>query len=49
MSSSTDKITGKSKQTVGKVTGNKKLQAEGKMQEMKGKAEKGMNDLHKNM
>jgi uncharacterized protein YjbJ (UPF0337 family) len=40
MSSSTDKISGKVKQAGGKLTDNKKLQAKGKAQELKGKAEK---------
>ena len=39
MSSTSDKISGKSKQVVGKVTDNKELQAKGKVQEAAGKAE----------
>ncbi len=47
MSSTTDKIKGASneaagniKQSVGKVTGNEKLQAEGKAQEVEGKTQR---------
>jgi uncharacterized protein YjbJ (UPF0337 family) len=36
MSGTTDKISGKTKQVVGKATDNEKLQAEGKAQEVKG-------------
>ena len=36
MSSTTDKISGKTNQAVGKMTDNKKLQAKGKAQETKG-------------
>ena len=36
MSSNADKFKGKTKQAVGKVTDNKKLQAKGKIQEAKG-------------
>lgn len=38
MSNVGDKISGKAKQAVGEVTDDKKLQAEGKAQELKGKA-----------
>ena len=40
MSSSTDKISGKTKQTLGKITGSKKLQAKGKVEEVKGKVKR---------
>jgi len=36
--SSADRIKGKAKEVAGKVTGNKKLEAEGKTQNFKGKA-----------
>ncbi len=36
MSSTSDKMSGKAKQVAGKMTDNKKMQAKGKMQEMKG-------------
>jgi uncharacterized protein YjbJ (UPF0337 family) len=51
MSSTTDKIKGLAneavgniKQGVGSVTGNEKLQAEGKAQELKGEAQKTVGD-----
>ncbi|RZK86708.1 MAG: CsbD family protein [Methylobacterium sp.] len=51
MSSTTDKIKGLAneavgnvKQGVGNVTGNEKLQAEGKAQELKGEAQKTVGD-----
>ena len=51
MSSTTDKIKGLAneaagnvKQGVGKATGNEKLQAEGKAQEVKGEAQKTVGD-----
>jgi uncharacterized protein YjbJ (UPF0337 family) len=37
MSSLSDKVSGKANQTVGKVTGNQKVEAKGKAQESKGK------------
>lgn len=37
MSSTSDKISGKTKQVVGKITGNEKLEAKGKAEETKGK------------
>lgn len=40
-----DKLSGKAKQAVGKVTDDKKLQAEGKAQELKADAEKTANDI----
>jgi len=36
MSSTSDKISGKTKQAVGKMTDNKKLEAKGKVEETKG-------------
>ncbi len=52
MSSTTDKIKGLAneavgnvKQGVGNVTGNEKLQAEGKAQELKGEAQKTVGDV----
>ena len=36
MSGTTDKIKGSVKETVGKVTGDKKIEAEGKMDKVKG-------------
>jgi uncharacterized protein YjbJ (UPF0337 family) len=52
MSSTTDKIKGLAneavgnvKQGVGKATGNDKLQAEGKAQELKGEAQKTVGDV----
>lgn len=36
MSSTSDKILGKTKYAVGRATGNKELQAKGKMQETRG-------------
>ena len=52
MSSTTDKIKGLAneavgniKQGVGSVTGNEKLQAEGKAQELKGEAQKTVGDV----
>ena len=44
MSEPADKLTGKAKQAVGNITDDKKLQAEGKAQELKGKAEGAVND-----
>lgn len=51
MSSTTDKIKGLAneaagnvKQSIGKTTGNEKLQAEGKGQELKGKGQKTVGD-----
>lgn len=38
MGSTSDKITGHAKEGLGKLTDNKKMQAEGKAQQMKGKA-----------
>lgn len=40
-----DKLSGKAKQAVGKVTDDKKLEAEGKAQELKADAEKTAGDL----
>ncbi len=52
MSSTTDKIKGLAneaagnvKQGIGKATGNEKLQAEGKAQELKGEAQKTVGDV----
>lgn len=52
MSSTTDKIKGLAneavgnvKQSVGKATGNEKLQAEGKAQELKGEAQQTVGDV----
>ncbi|GJD59381.1 CsbD family protein [Methylobacterium dankookense] len=52
MSSTTDKIKGLAneavgnvKQGVGKATGNEKLEAEGKAQELKGEAQKTVGDV----
>ena len=39
---SLEKITGKLKETVGKVIGNDELEAEGKLDQAKGAAEKGL-------
>jgi uncharacterized protein YjbJ (UPF0337 family) len=36
MSSMSDKLSGKSKKTIGDITGNKKLQTQGTVQEIKG-------------
>jgi len=36
MGNTTDKFSGKAKQTAGKMTDNKKLEAKGKIQEAKG-------------
>ena len=44
MSELADKLTGKAKQAVGNITDDKKLQAEGKAQELKRKAEGAVND-----
>lgn len=44
MNSKADKFSGKTKQVVGKVTDNKKLQAEGKAQEASGKAQDKLKD-----
>ncbi|MBL8159422.1 CsbD family protein [Candidatus Saccharibacteria bacterium] len=44
MSGTTDKMAGKAKKTIGKMTDNKKMQAEGKTQETKGKMKSGMKD-----
>lgn len=45
MGEHTDKTKGKIKQALGKVTGNEKLQREGKRDEAKGRAEGAANDL----
>lgn len=39
MSATSDKMTGKAKQTVGKMTNNKELEVKGKIQETSGKAQ----------
>lgn len=41
MSSATDKISGKTKQAVGRMTDNKELEAKGKVEEAKGKVKSG--------
>ncbi|MER5963532.1 CsbD family protein [Streptomyces sp. NPDC002057] len=40
----TDKVKGKAKETVGKVTGDDRMKAEGKMDQAKGKAKEAMSD-----
>ncbi len=42
--SNADKLAGKAKETAGKVTGNKELEAEGKTQHAKGKVEEKVDD-----
>ncbi|GAA3902961.1 hypothetical protein GCM10022244_11450 [Streptomyces gulbargensis] len=42
-----DKGKGKIKETVGKATGNEKMQAEGKTDQMKGKAREGIEKVHR--
>ena len=44
MSGMSDKLSGKAKQAAGKMTDNKKMQAEGKAQEMKGHTHDAIND-----
>ncbi|MFF2009679.1 CsbD family protein [Streptomyces sp. NPDC058195] len=39
-----DKIKGKAKETMGKLTGDRRQQAEGKMQQAKGEIKKKMNE-----
>ncbi|MFI8521849.1 CsbD family protein [Streptomyces sp. NPDC085481] len=43
--SSMDKAKGKLKETAGKATGNERLEAEGKADQMKGKAREGMEKM----
>lgn len=45
MGSSSDKLSGKAKKSLGKVTGNKEMEAKGAAQEAKGKAEEEMDKL----
>ena len=45
MSSTTDKIKGLANEAAGNVTGNDKLVAEGKAQELKGEAQKTVGDV----
>lgn len=45
MSELSDKLAGKAKQAAGKVSNDKKLQAEGKAQELKADAQKHANDV----
>ncbi len=47
MSTTLDKISGKTQQQVGKMTGNKKLQFKGKAKETKAKIKSTMNDTGK--
>ena len=49
MSSTSDKISGKAKQTLGKMTNNKKLRARGKVEETKGDVKSALNDVSKKM
>ena len=49
MSSTTDKISGKTKQAVGKVTNDKKLQAKGKAEEVKGKIKSTLKKVSKKL
>ncbi len=45
MSGMSDKISGKAKQVAGKITNDKKLQAEGKAEELRGKAKDTVQDM----
>ncbi|MGA5194230.1 CsbD family protein [Streptomyces exfoliatus] len=45
--SGVEKAKGKIKETVGKATGNKRMEAEGKTEEMKGKAREAMEKGHR--
>jgi uncharacterized protein YjbJ (UPF0337 family) len=47
MSGITDKIIGEAKDTVGKLTGDKKLQAEGKADKAKGEVKDAVHDAAK--
>ncbi|QQS20100.1 CsbD family protein [Candidatus Saccharibacteria bacterium] len=49
MSHTSDKISGKTKQAVGKMTDNKKLQSKGKIEEAKGEVKETLNDARKKM
>lgn len=49
MSGTSDKMQGKAKQAVGKMTNDKKLQAKGKAQEAKGTVKDKMDDTHMRM
>ena len=49
MSGMSDKLSGKAKQAAGKMTDNKKLQAEGKAQEIKGKTKDAVADAQMDM
>ncbi len=49
MSSTSDRISGKSKQVVGKVTNNKRLEVKGKVQETKGVVKNKINHLGDNL
>lgn len=44
-----DKLSGKAKHAAGKMTDNKKMQAEGKAQEIKGHAKAKMDEARTNM
>lgn len=47
MSGLSDKLSGKAKQAAGKLTDNKKLQAEGKAEEVKGNIKDKLDDASK--
>lgn len=49
MSNTTDKLAGKAKQAAGKLTDNKRLQAEGKGQEMAAKAREKVKQISDDM
>ena len=49
MSSTTDKISGKAKQAVGKMTDNKEMQAKGKAEEARGKVKSTVKDVSKKL
>jgi uncharacterized protein YjbJ (UPF0337 family) len=41
-----DKLTGKAKEAMGKITGNRRRQAEGKLEQARGEAKKKMSGGH---
>ncbi len=49
MAGTFDKISGKTKQAGGKASGDKSMQIEGKLQELKGHATDAINDMKRRM
>jgi uncharacterized protein YjbJ (UPF0337 family) len=49
MSNTSDKVSGKAKQVIGKATNNKKLEAKGKVQETSGNVKSKLKDAGKKL